>query len=70
MTGTPWEMKIQDGIVYRDKGGAVYGYNVMMSMVPDLRLGRWSVGSIYIIVLMTLMIFKNLSRARHFLEIQ
>jgi hypothetical protein len=40
MTGTPWEMKYEDGIIYRDKGGSVYGYNVMMAMVPELRLGK------------------------------
>ncbi|KAK3753304.1 hypothetical protein QZH41_015247, partial [Actinostola sp. cb2023] len=38
MAGTPWEMELVDGIVYREKGGSVFGYEGRVVMVPELRI--------------------------------
>ena len=41
MAGTPWEMELVDGIVYREKGGSVFGYEGRVVMVPELRIGMY-----------------------------
>lgn len=38
--GTPWEMKILDDMVIREKRGYVYGYDSIVSILPEMKVGK------------------------------
>ena len=40
VVGTPWEMKILDDMVIREKGGSVYVYDSIVSILPEMKVGK------------------------------
>lgn len=40
--GTPWEVSYQQDYTLIMKGGNLRGYSAVFSIVPDLKLGNWS----------------------------
>ena len=40
VVGTPWEMKIRDDMVIREKSGYIYGYDSIVSILPEMKVGK------------------------------
>ena len=40
--GTPWEMVISGDLLIRKKQGDVYGYNSLIILLPEMKLGKYS----------------------------
>ena len=40
MIGTPWEMTIVDDLLIRRKRGYVYGYDSLIVLLPEMKIGK------------------------------
>ena len=40
VVGTLWEMKILDDMVIREKRGCIYGYDSIVSILPEMKIGK------------------------------
>jgi len=38
--GTPWEMTISGDMLIRRKAGSVYGYDSLITLLPEMKLGK------------------------------